>query len=81
METGKKRETCDFSLVREGKYKLANVAVFIANKESFISTVSNHFCRTIAREHIPKKHLDFENPIQTDKVFDNTANRVYGEAR
>lgn len=81
METGKKRETCDFSLAREGKHKLANVTVFIANKASFISTVSNHFCRTIAREHIPKKHLDFENPIQTDKVFDNTANRVYGEAR
>jgi hypothetical protein len=28
--------------------------------------------RTIIREHIPKRHLDFENPIKTDKVFDNT---------
>ena len=37
--------------------------------------------RTVPREHIPKKHLDFENPISTDKVFDNTANRVYGESR
>jgi len=37
--------------------------------------------RTIAREHIPKKHLDFENPIKTDKIFDNTANRVYGEPK
>ena len=35
--------------------------------------------RTIVKEHIPKKHLDFENPIQTDKVFDNTSNRIYGE--
>jgi hypothetical protein len=31
------------------------------------------------REHIPKKHLDFENPINTDKRFDNTVNRIYGE--
>jgi hypothetical protein len=30
------------------------------------------------REHIPKKHLDFENPI-TGKAFDNTVSRVYGE--
>jgi hypothetical protein len=35
--------------------------------------------RTIVREHIPKRHLDFENPIKTDKVFDNTHNRIYGE--
>jgi hypothetical protein len=35
--------------------------------------------RTIIREHIPKRHLDFENPIKTDKVFDNTQNRIYGE--
>ena len=33
------------------------------------------------REHIPKKHLDLENPIVTDKVFDSTANRIYGESR
>lgn len=31
------------------------------------------------REHIPKRHHDFENPIQTDKVFDNTNARIYGE--
>lgn len=31
------------------------------------------------REHIPKRHLDFENPIVTDKVFDNTKARIYGE--
>jgi len=30
------------------------------------------------REHIPKRHLDFENPISTDKVFDNTNARIYG---
>jgi len=36
--------------------------------------------RTIIREHIPKKHLDFENPINTQgKRFDNTVNRIYGE--
>lgn len=35
--------------------------------------------RTIMREHIPKRHLDFENPIVTDKVFDNTKARIYGE--
>lgn len=31
------------------------------------------------KEHIPKKHGDLENPIITDKVFDNTSNRIYGE--
>jgi hypothetical protein len=30
------------------------------------------------REHIPKRHLDFENPVITDKVFDNTNARIYG---
>ena len=39
------------------------------------------FYRTIVREHIPKKHLDFENAIHTDKVFDNTKNRINGETR
>ena len=36
--------------------------------------------RTVTRTHIPKKHLDFENPI-TGATFDNTANRIYGESR
>ena len=31
------------------------------------------------KEHIPKRHLDFENPINTKKQFDNTTNRIYGE--
>lgn len=31
------------------------------------------------REHIPKRHLDFENPIQSNKVFDNTNSRIYGQ--
>ena len=31
------------------------------------------------KEHIPKRHLDFENPIVTNKQFDNTKNRIYGE--
>lgn len=31
------------------------------------------------KEHIPKRHLDFENAIQTNKQFDNTTNRIYGE--
>jgi hypothetical protein len=33
------------------------------------------------REHIPKRHCDLENPIHTDKVFDSTANRIYGESK
>jgi len=37
------------------------------------------FVSTIAREHIPKRHLDFENPIQTNKVFDNTNARIHGQ--
>ena len=38
-------------------------------------------CRTICKEHIPKKHLDFENPITHSKVFDHTGNRITGESR
>lgn len=34
--------------------------------------------RTIVREHIPKRHLDFENPIQC-KTFDDTNQRIYGK--
>ena len=30
------------------------------------------------REHIPKRHLNFEEPIN-GKEFDNTKNRIYGE--
>jgi len=35
--------------------------------------------RTITKEHIPKKHLNFEEPIISGKVFDNTQDRIYGE--
>lgn len=38
-------------------------------------------CRTVTREHIPKKALDFENPIVNNKKFDNTADRIYGESK
>lgn len=49
--------------------------------EIFAATVSNGFlCRTKCREHIPKRHLDFENPI-TGKVFDVTSDRITGESR
>ncbi len=37
--------------------------------------------RTIVREHIPKRHLNFEEPIQTTKKFDTTHDRIYGEKR
>ena len=37
--------------------------------------------RTITKEHIPKKHLNFEEPIVNNKVFDNTADRIYGEKK
>ena len=37
--------------------------------------------RTIIREHIPKRHLNFEEPIITDKKFDNTHDRIYGERK
>lgn len=30
------------------------------------------------REHIPKRHLDWENPIQC-KTFDDTNCRIYGK--
>lgn len=42
----------------------------------------NFICyRTIVKEHIPKKHLNFEQPIVTDKKFDNTHDRIHGERR
>tara|TARA_B100000780_G_C20978841_1_gene391036 strand:+ start:187 stop:294 length:108 start_codon:yes stop_codon:yes gene_type:complete len=31
------------------------------------------------REHIPKKHLDFDNAPKATKDFDNTSDRIYGE--
>lgn len=34
--------------------------------------------RCIIKEHIPKRHLNFEEPIKTDKQFDNTHNRIHG---
>ena len=37
--------------------------------------------RTIVREHIPKRHLNFEEPIITDKKFDVTHDRIYGERK
>jgi len=33
------------------------------------------------REHIPKKHLNFEEPVKSDKAFDNTADRIHGQRR
>ena len=36
------------------------------------------FFRTITKTHIPKRHHDFENPIE-GKMFDNTQDRIYGE--
>ena len=36
--------------------------------------------RTVTKEHIPKKHLDFENPIK-GRMFDDTSVRIYGEAK
>ena len=32
------------------------------------------------KEHIPKGHLNFEEPI-FGKEFDNTKNRIYGESK
>ena len=34
--------------------------------------------RTIVKEHIPKRHLNFEEPILTTKRFDNTHDRIHG---
>ena len=35
--------------------------------------------RTVIREHIPKRHCNFEQPIINNKAFDNTSKRIYGE--
>ena len=37
--------------------------------------------RTIVKEHVPKRHLNFEEPIKNDKKFDNTHDRIYGEKK
>lgn len=37
--------------------------------------------RTIVKDHIPKRHLDFENPITHGKAFDNTYDRINGVTR
>ena len=52
----------------EGKSKIQNLNLTYA--------LSN---RTIMREHIPKRHLDFDNAPKATKEFDNTSNRIYGE--
>ena len=37
--------------------------------------------RTIVKSHIPKRHLDFENPIAVPKLVDSTQDRIYGEVK
>ena len=37
------------------------------------------FDRTIVKEHIPKRHLNFEEPIAGAGGSDSTADRIYGE--
>ena len=37
--------------------------------------------RSIVKEHIPKKHLNFEEPIKNDKKTDNTHDRIYGQRK
>ena len=34
--------------------------------------------RRVVREHIPKKHCNFDQPIISDKPIDNTNERIYG---
>ena len=41
--------------------------------------LSANFYRTIVKEHIPKRHGNLEEPILTDKKFDNTHNRIHGQ--
>ena len=35
--------------------------------------------RRVVREHIPKKHCNFDEPIVSDKPLDNTNQRIFGE--
>jgi hypothetical protein len=70
LPTGSKKELLKNSVELGG-----NVVTFYLY---FVNLLCNRLCRTIVREHIPKRHLDFENPIKTDKVFDNTVDRIHG---
>jgi len=50
-------------------------------KSNVLTRLCRLFFRTVTRTHIPKRHLDFDNPINGSKNFDNTSNRIYGESR
>jgi len=66
LEIGLRREPSEISLVSEGKFIV---------KSHFL------FSRTIVKSHIPKKHLDFDNPPKTGGPTDNTTERIYGELK
>ena len=36
--------------------------------------------RSVIKEHVPKKHLNFEEPIRA-KAFDNTHDRIHGDKK
>ena len=51
----------------------------MAHLRAFPNYVVGYDSRTVTKTHIPKRHLNFEEPIQ-GKEFDNTINRIYGES-
>lgn len=65
-EIGPKREHLESSPELEGK---------------FIGKSHIIFLRTIVKSHIPKKHLDFDNPPSKGGPTDNTTERIYGELK
>ena len=71
LVTGMKKDACANSLGLEGKLLFLKITI-VLNFGGF---------RSIIKEHIPKKHLNFEEPIKHDKKFDNTHDRIHGERR
>ena len=66
-ETGRRSVIFATSLERAGKLHQSDYLVLLC------------FIRTVTKTHIPKRHHDFENPIE-GKMFDNTNQRIYGES-
>ena len=75
LATGRKSATSATSLARAGK----SVGSLVAHSRAFPNNVVGYDSRTVTKTHIPKRHLNFEEPIQ-GKEFDNTTNRIYGES-
>lgn len=73
--TGRKSATCATLLERAGTLSNLLYGAFEQLSNELVGYVS----RTVTKTHIPKRHLNFEEPIE-GKEFDITNQRIYGES-